>query len=97
MLHEPAAAATEDRAEGFKTKLGIRMFVWYCLFYASFVVVNLGWPQAMEAEVAFGLNLATVFGFALIVVALVQALVYDWMCRVREAQMADETSEGAAR
>jgi hypothetical protein len=35
-----------------------------------------------------GLNLATVFGFALIIVALIEALIYDAMCRKKEADFA---------
>ena len=49
----------------------------------------------MERDVFRGMNLATVYGFALIVVALLQALVYDAFCRRRERQLAD-SQEGRA-
>jgi len=68
--------------------LGIWMFVFYSIFYASFVAINLLNPLAMAAIVFAGLNLATVYGFALIIVALLEALVYDWMCRQKEAELA---------
>jgi hypothetical protein len=42
----------------------------------------------MAAIVFAGLNLATVYGFALIIVALIEALIYDWMCRKKEAEFA---------
>jgi hypothetical protein len=35
-----------------------------------------------------GLNLATVYGIALIIVALIEALIYDAMCRRKEAEFA---------
>ena len=35
-----------------------------------------------------GLNLVTVYGFALIIVAFIQALIYDAMCRRKEAEFA---------
>lgn len=70
------------------------MFVFYSLFYASFVALNLMAPLSMEATVFLGLNLATVFGFALIIVALAQALVYDAICRRRERAMEAHDAEG---
>ena len=85
MLHEPATPAGKDPAGPYKIRLGIRMFVLYALFYASFVAINLLSPLTMASIVVAGLNLATVYGFALIIVALVEALVYDWLCRKKEA------------
>ena len=86
MLHEPSTPAGKDPAGPYKMRLGIWMFVFYSLFYASFVAINLLNPRAMAAIVFAGLNLATVYGFALIIVALIEALVYDWLCRKKEAQ-----------
>ncbi|MFZ5881486.1 MAG: hypothetical protein ACOY0R_19130 [Chloroflexota bacterium] len=88
MLHEPAKPSGKDPAGPYKMQLGIWMFVFYSLFYAGFVAVNLLSPLAMAAIVFAGLNLATVYGFALIIVALIEALVYDWMCRQKEAEFA---------
>jgi fructose-specific phosphotransferase system IIC component len=94
MLHEPASTGGKDPAAAYKTKLGVRMFVLYSLFYAGFVAINIASPSSMEATVLAGMNLATVYGFALIVVALLQALVYDAMCRAEEARLADPLDEG---
>lgn len=85
MLHEPATPAGKDPAGPYKVRLGIRMFIFYSLFYASFVAINLISPQTMATIVFAGLNLATVYGFALIIVALIEALIYDWMCRKKES------------
>jgi len=85
MLHDPATPAEKDPSGTFKMRLGIWMFVFYSLFYASFVAINLLNPLAMAAIVFAGLNLATVYGFSLIIVALIEALVYDWLCRKKEA------------
>jgi len=77
-------------------RLGIRMFIAYSLFYASFVAANLIFPQSMGAVIFLGLNLATVFGFTLIIVALIEALVYDALCRKKERELAQvETKQGA--
>jgi len=88
MLHQPAVPVGKDPAVPYKMRLGIWMFICYSLFYAGFVAVNLINPLAMSAIVFAKLNLATVYGFALIVVALIEALVYDGLCRRKEAHFA---------
>ena len=85
MLHEPATPAGKDPAGPYKIRLGIRMFIFYSLFYAGFVIINLISPRSMSAIILAGLNLATVYGFALIIVALIEALIYDRLCRKKEA------------
>lgn len=94
MLHEPASTVGKDPAAAYKTRLGVWMFICYSLFYASFVALNLAYPTSMEISVVGGMNLATVFGFALIIVALLQALVYDGLCRAQEARLADDSEGG---
>jgi hypothetical protein len=49
----------------------------------------------MERIVWQGLNLATVYGFSLIIIALLQALGYDALCRKREQAMKSTPEEGA--
>ncbi len=87
MLHEPATPAGKDPAGPYKMRLGIRMFIFYSLFYASFVAINLISPKTMGAVVFLGLNLATVYGFALIIVALIEALIYNAMCHKKEVEL----------
>jgi len=94
MLHAPAAPVGKDPAAAYKARLGIWMFLSYLVVYAVFVVINVGMPLLMERIVWCGLNLATVYGFALIAIALVQALVYDAFCRSRERSMDDSKTEG---
>lgn len=94
MLHEPAKPAEKDPAGPYKMRLGIWMFVFYSLFYASFVAINLINPLVMAAIVFAGLNLATVYGFALIIVALIEALVYDWLCRKKEFEFSKGKGKG---
>jgi hypothetical protein len=88
MHHQPATPVGKDPAGPYKTRLGIWMFAFYSLFYASFVAINLLNPLAMGTIVFVGLNLATVYGFALIIVALLEALVYDALCRKKESDFA---------
>ncbi len=93
MLHEPATPAGKDPAGPYKMRLGIRMFIFYALFYASFVAINLLFPPAMGAIVFLGLNLATVYGFLLIIVALIEALIYNYMCHKKEVELAQLESD----
>ncbi len=97
MLHEPATPAGKDPAGPYKMLLGIRMFIFYSIFYASFVAINLLNPLAMATIVFAGLNLATVYGFALIIVALIEALIYDWLCRKKEAYYVQAEKSGRAQ
>lgn len=87
MLHEPSTPKGKDPSGPYKMRLGIWMFILYSIFYAGFVAINLLNPAGMGAIVLSGLNLATVYGFALIIVALIEALVYDWLCRRHESSM----------
>lgn len=84
MLHEPSVSVGKDPAQNYKMRLGVWMVLAYSLFYAGFVAINLLRPLLMEKTIVAGLNLATVYGFALIGVALVQALIYNAMCNAQE-------------
>lgn len=97
MLHEPANAAGKDPAGPYKMRLGIRMFAFYGLFYASFVAINLIKPTAMETILFAGLNLATVFGFVLIITALIEALIYDALCRKKEKELSTSAGESSKK
>ncbi len=68
-------------------RLGLWMCFGYAVFYAGFVAINLISPKAMEAEALLGMNLATIYGFALIVVALIAALFYNVFCAREERRL----------
>lgn len=94
MLHEPAANAGKDPAFAFKRRLGVILFLIYAAIYAGFVILNLVSPAAMEAMLFSGLNVAVVYGFGLIVLALILALAYNRACGRREAELAESQKEG---
>ena len=93
MLHEPAAHAGKDPAFAYKRRLGVILFLVYGAIYAAFVVINIAKASFMEAVLFGGLNLAVIYGFGLIVLALVLALAYNRACGRREASMAAEKGE----
>ena len=71
---------------GSKARLGIRLFWVYSAIYAGFVAINALKPSLMETKVILGQNLATTYGFGLILLAVVLGLAYNHMCtRLEEA------------
>ena len=93
MHHGPAQDSGPDPASGYKTRLGVWMFIIYCVVYAGFVFTNvLTEGKAMQVMVFAGLNLAVVYGVGLIVFALVLALIYNWLCTKKEAELAGTVS-----
>lgn len=62
-------------------KYGGILFLVYLLVYAIFVLLNTFEPEWMDRVPFAGLNLAIVYGVGLIVLALVLALIYSWLCR----------------
>lgn len=90
MLHEPAAPSGKDPAFAFKRRLGVIMFAVYAVVYVGFVVINLVRPGLMGRLALGGQNLAVVYGFGLILFALLLALAYNAACNRREAAMAEK-------
>ncbi len=85
MLHEPAPEIHGvDEAAAYKRRLGLQMLAGYGLLYVVFIVISVALPKTMGVHVVAGLNLAIVYGFALIVIAFILALVYNWLCTKHE-------------
>jgi len=84
MLHEPAAKMAEDKAYGYKSKLGVKLFAIYCFIYAGFVFISAFAPKVMQTKIIFGLNLAITYGFGLIIFAIVLGLFYNRLCKKAE-------------
>ena len=81
MLHEPAPRTQgQDKASAPKARLGLQLFIGYCVVYAGFVAINTMRPKALEAAGLFGVNLAVTYGFGLIVLAIVMGLIYNAAC-----------------
>jgi uncharacterized membrane protein (DUF485 family) len=76
------AKEQEDAAVvAHNTRIGLILFTVYVLFYGGFMILSAFWPEVMRKPFLFGVNLAIVYGFALIVAALVLAMVYMRICR----------------
>lgn len=95
MLHEPAQKAKYDPASPYKTRLGLWMFLVYCIVYIGFVAINIIAPKMMESVVGSGLNLAVVYGMGLIIFAMILAVLYNSMCTKKEKELAAKNEEVA--
>lgn len=87
MLHEPARETGTDKAAAKKAKLGVKMFFAYTLIYAGFVLIGLTNPGLMGLKVVNHQNLAIVYGFGLIVLAIIMGFIYNYLCTRLEDKM----------
>lgn len=94
MDHGPVTDWSKDRASAFKTRIGIWMFILYGIVYLGFVLINSFNPGLMGSDIG-GLNLAVVYGFGLIIFALMLAFVYNAICSAAEEELNDPEDEPA--
>lgn len=92
--HGPSHPAEEEDPHVISrnARNGMRLFVVYLIIYAGFVGLSAFAPKQMETTPLFGVNLAILYGFGLIVAALLLALIYCWQCR--GAQTLSTTPKG---
>lgn len=69
-------------------QLGVQLFLVYLLLYGGFVLINAFAPSMMEMTPIAGINLAILYGFGLIIAALVMALIYGALCTAEDADVA---------
>jgi uncharacterized membrane protein (DUF485 family) len=84
MGHEPAVQWGADKASEYKARLGVYFFIFYTFFYAGFIAINVMSPKTMGIIVMAGLNLACIYGFGLILLAILMGLIYNHMCTKKE-------------
>lgn len=83
MAHGPATRWKEDKSEGFKAKFGFVMVAVFAIVYAIFILICVISPKTMANSVG-SLNVAVAFGFGIIVLAIIQALIYNFFCSRKE-------------
>lgn len=87
MIHEPVVETGIDKAAAAKAKFGVIMFVIYTIVYSGFVLIGLTKPEWMGLEFVGGQNLAIIYGFGLIVLAIVMGFIYNYYCTKMEDRM----------
>ncbi|OFX84290.1 MAG: hypothetical protein A2W99_00790 [Bacteroidetes bacterium GWF2_33_16] len=80
MLHESTVMKETDNAAERKAKLGVKLFFIYTIIYTGFVLIGLFKPELMGLELMAGQNIAIIYGFGLIVLAIVMGFIYNYAC-----------------
>lgn len=62
------------------SRIGLAFFAFYLLLYGGFVFINTFSPETMAATPIAGINVDILYGFGLIIVAFVLALLYGFLC-----------------
>lgn len=84
LLHGPNLGSENEPPENpfvqaRNARLGLRLFTFYGLIYALYVIIGAFLPSLMKARLA-GVNVAVVWGFLLIILAFVMAIIYGRLC-----------------
>lgn len=87
MNHEPSIKLGRDKASGKKSKLGVWLFVIYTIIYAGFVAIGVSDYELFKIKIFGGQNLAVVYGFGLIILAILMGVVYNFICTKYENKM----------
>ncbi len=76
------------------SRAGLALFAVYLALYAGFVLLNAFWPEQTEATPIAGLNVAILYGFGLMIAAIVLALIYGFVSRGSGDDGAADDGEG---
>ncbi|MDD5605645.1 MAG: DUF485 domain-containing protein [Dehalococcoidales bacterium] len=90
MEHGQPAKLKTEKSEGYKTRLGIIMFTIFTPIYLAFILVSVMSPSFMAADLG-KLNVAIVYGFGIIILAVALAVIYNSICSRKERD--DEVEE----
>ncbi|MBN2240722.1 MAG: DUF485 domain-containing protein [Dehalococcoidales bacterium] len=85
MAHGPATEWKEEKSQGFKTKLGLVMIAIFIVIYLAFILITVISPKTMGNDVG-NINVAVLYGFLIIVIAIIQALIYNVICARKEKE-----------
>jgi len=89
-MHGPAAKLEKDHSADKKSKLGVKLFIIYTVIYSGFVIIGLVNPDLMGLHVIGKQNLAIVYGFGLIILAIVLGFIYNFLCTRLEKKLNKE-------
>jgi len=65
-------------------RLGLKLFAIYAAVYFLYIVICVAWVELLDATWVLGIPNSVVFGFGLILLALVIALIYGLFCRLSD-------------
>jgi uncharacterized membrane protein (DUF485 family) len=79
--HENVREDEHPEIVAHNTRLGLVLFAVYCLLYGGFMGLSTFAPQVMTSQPFGGMNLAIIYGFGLIVAAMLLAVVYLFLAK----------------
>jgi len=65
----------------YNARLGVVLFLVYLVIYVGFIALSAFDRDLMAKPILGGVNVAVVYGFTLIAMALVLAIIYMLLCR----------------
>ncbi len=71
----------KDSPHNDNSTLGFVFFFFYVTLYSAFVFLNAFFPETMDSLTISGINLPVIYGFVLIISAVLLALIYSWVFR----------------
>jgi uncharacterized membrane protein (DUF485 family) len=83
MEHGPATEWQVEKSQNYKAKLGLVMFAIFTPIYLAFIFICVISPSTMAKDVG-SLNIAIVYGFGIIILAIIQAVIYNIICSKKE-------------
>ncbi|GAB1477324.1 hypothetical protein MASR2M70_21620 [Bacillota bacterium] len=91
-MHGSSTEWKKDNSSSIKELLGKWLFIMYAMVYAGFIVINVASPSFMGIEVG-SFNVAIVYGFLLILFAMLLAFAYNHVSSHVEELMNDDAKE----
>lgn len=95
MEHGPSAKWRVEKSQAYKTKLGLIMFTAFTPIYLAFIFLAVVSPTTMAKDVG-SLNVAIVYGFGIIILAIIQAVIYNIICSNKEKHDTVDDPRGEA-
>jgi hypothetical protein len=88
-MHGPSSEWKKDNAVSIKVLIGKWFFLLYAIVYAGFILINVASPEFMTIDIG-NLNIAIIYGFGLILFAMLLAIAYNSISTHAESVLNDE-------
>jgi uncharacterized membrane protein (DUF485 family) len=101
LVPPPPTRHRSQNAWDYNARVGLLLFAVYLVLYGGFIYLSAFKREVMARPSVGGMNLAIVYGFALIIAAFVLAVVYMFLCKpepeagpqLRDADVAAKAAE----
>ncbi|MBA4347923.1 MAG: DUF485 domain-containing protein [Clostridiales bacterium] len=91
-MHGPSSEWKKDNAISLKVIIGKWFFILYAIVYAGFILINVASPKFMSIDIG-SLNMAIIYGFGLILFAILLAFAYNHISTHAESVMNQEQED----